>query len=200
MTQATAPKKTDGQLTTPEFRVSFPNVFSARRMDETDQNSKAKFSITMLFPKATNIDVLKIAVRNAVLAKWPDEAKRPKNLRLPFRDGAEKDYEGYGVDVIFCSATSTMKPGLVGPYGGPDGKVQAIIEPSEFYAGCYARATINAYAYEVKGNKGVAFGLRNIQKLRDGEPFSGRNKAENDFDAIEPPTGTPATGDPLAGL
>ncbi len=76
-----------------------------------------------------------------------------------------------------------MKPGLV------DASLQAIIEPSEFYAGCYARATINAYAYDRNGNRGVAFGLRNIQKIKDGDSFGGGSKAENDFDSIETPAG-----------
>ena len=188
----TTPEKKSTQVLTPEFRVSFPAVFTPKASMD---GGKSKFTITMLFQKTTDITALKLAVKAALVEKWgADATKYPKNLRLPFRDGTEKDYDGYGADVVFCSATSMQKPGLV------DQAVQAIIEPNEFYGGCYARATVNAYAYEVKGNKGVALGLRNIQKLRDGEPFSGRSKPETDFDAIAVPAATASEADPLADI
>jgi len=185
-------KSGSNQVTTPEFRVSFPSVFQARAVSE---GGDLKYSVVMLFPKTADLTPLKQSVLAAIIEKWgADKTKWPKTLRLPFRDGTEKDYDGYGPDIIFASATSKMKPGLV------DQNVQPILEPSEFYGGCYARATINAFAYDVKGNKGVAFGLRNVQKLRDGEPFSGRNKPEDDFDAIPMPDNGKPAADPLAGI
>jgi hypothetical protein len=76
-----------------------------------------------------------------------------------------------------------------------DAAVQPIMEEGEFYAGCYARATISPYAYDKAGNRGVAFGLRNIQKIADGEPFSGKSKPENDFDSLDvDTTAAPAAG------
>lgn len=165
------------KVMTPKFRVSFPSVFKARADFE---GQEPKFSIVMLFDKATDISALKQLAQSVVLEKWgPDKAKWPQNLRSPFRDG---DVEGNGKDgytgVIFVRASSKTRPGLV-----DQEKVQ-ILEESDFYGGCYARATINAFAYDKAGNKGVAFGLQNIQKLADGEPFSGRTKAEDDFDAV----------------
>ena len=57
------------------------------------------------------------------------------------------------------------------------------MEPEEIYSGCYVRASINAYAFNIQGNSGVSFGLNNIQKVRDGEPLGGGgSKAEDDFD------------------
>jgi len=194
---STKPKKANQiQVMTPEFRVSFPAVFQARAVQAGDA---LKYSITMLFEKGADLTVLKQAVLAVINEKFgPDRAKWPPKLRLPFRKGEEKDYEGYGPGVVFCSATSKMRPGLV------DQKVQPIIEPSEFYGGCYAKATINAFYYDTRGNKGVSFGLRNVQKTRDGEPFSGRNKPEDDFDSIDVPEGQEQAGgtpaDPLAGI
>ena len=170
--------KKQAQVCTPEFRVSFPAVFQARAAAE---GQEPKFSIAMLFPKTTDLTALKTLVKNTLVEKLgPDQKKWPKGIRLPFRDGAEKDYDGYQ-DTVFCTATSKNRPGLV------DQAKQPILEPSEFYGGCYARATIGAFYYDKAGNKGVAFGLRNIQKMRDGEPFSGCNKPEDDFDAIPVP-------------
>lgn len=191
------------KVTTPKFRVSFPAVFEPKLAPGA---TEPKFSITMLFqttgPDAVDITPLKNAVKAVIAEKFgADETKWPRTkdgkyaFKLPFRDGAEKDYEGYGPGVVFCSASSKKdrKPGLI--YGNKE----PITNPNEFYGGCYARATINAYWYDKGVNKGVAFGLQNIQKWSDGEPFSGKTKPENDFDEIPEP-GQPATGvKPAAG-
>ena len=52
---------------------------------------------------------------------------------------------------------------------------------SDFYSGCYGRASIVFFAYNTNGNKGVGCGLNNIQKLEDGQPLSGRSTAVEDF-------------------
>ena len=182
------------RLTTPEYRVSFPSVFESKAITP---GAKAKFSVQMLFrvsgtpkngEKIVSIEPLKEAVRACLTEKYGDRTKWPKNLQLPFRNGVEKDYDGYGEGIVFVGASSVMRPGVVGP------DVQPIITPNEFYGGCFAIATINPYAWEYMGKCGVSFGLQNIQKTRDGEPFSGRNKPEDDFDAIEAPAALVGAG------
>jgi len=160
---------------TPEFRVSFANVFKPRAFE----GQEAKYSVCMLFDKKTDLSELKRLAAEAVNEKWPDSSKRPKGLRNPFRDGdTEKgDLAGYE-GKIFINASSKIKPGLV------DQDVQPIISEDDFYSGCYARATVTAYAYDTAGNRGVAFGLQNLQKLRDGEAFSGRAKPEDEFTPV----------------
>ena len=49
------------------------------------------------------------------------------------------------------------------------------------YSGCYARVSVNFYAFNSNGNRGIACGLGNIQKVRDGEPLGGRSSAADDF-------------------
>lgn len=163
---------------TPEFRVSFPAVFKPKRQ-KGDATSEPKYGLTMLFPKGADLSKLKAAAQEAVREKWGD--KPPKNLRSPFRDQGEKEYEGYEEGAVFVSASSKQKPGLV------DRQRQDIIDETEFYPGCYARATIRAFAYDNNGNKGVAFGLNNVQKLRDGDPLGGRTRAQDDFADDLPP-------------
>lgn len=160
------------KVLTSKFRVSFPAVFVPRSAMD---GAEPKYSLVMLFPKTEDISKLKAIAKAAVVEKWGD--KVPKDLRSPFRDGDEKELDGYA-GCTFITASSKQKPGLV------DGNREPIISADEFYAGCYARATVNAYAYDRNGNKGVAFGLQNIQKLGEGEPFSGRTKPEDDFDAV----------------
>lgn len=161
-------------IMTPEFRVSFPAVFKARSSKSDDgSDGTPKYGITMLFAKDADLSKLKAAAQAAAKEKWGD--KIPKNLRSPFRDQGEKELEGYVEGAVFINATSLQKPGLV------DRNREDIIDETEFYAGCYARATVSAFAYDKKGNRGVAFGLNNVQKLRDGESLSGRTRAQDDF-------------------
>lgn len=178
---------------TPEFRVSFPNLFTPRGFE----GQPAKYSVVMLFPKGADLSELKQLVKEAIEAKWPDPAKRPKGLRNPFRDGnTEKpDMDGYQ-DVTFVTASSKMRPGVV------DRNVKAILDENDVYAGCYACATVTAFAYDKAGNRGVAFGLQNFQKLRDGDPFSGRSRAEDDFEPLPEELGNPGApaGDSLDSM
>lgn len=162
------------KVMTPEGRVSFPAVFEPRAAVE---GQIPKYSVVLLFPKTTDLSALKAACTAAVKAKWGD--KPPKGLRSPFRDGDEKDLDGYE-GTIYINASAQDRPGLV------DNRVQPIgpDRKEAFYAGCYARVMVRAFAYDKNGNKGVSFALQNIQKLKDGEPFGSKRKAEDDFEAV----------------
>ena len=103
---------------------------------------------------------------------------KPKNLKLPLRDGDEEraeeapEYEG----MMFLNANSNTKPGIV------DKDLNEILDPEEVYSGCWGRASINFYAFDSNGNRGVGVGLNNIQKLKDGERLgAARASAESDF-------------------
>src|SRR3990167_2275310 len=161
---------------TPEFRVSYPNLLEPRL---NDLNGKMEYSVVALFKKGEDLSKLKVMAENAVVGRWgADKAKWPKTLRSPFRDQGERESDGYEEGAVFINLKSNQRPGVV------DANVQTIIDPSQVYPGCYGRATVRAYAYAQKGNSGVAFGLQNFQKTRDGESLSGRTNAEQDFEAI----------------
>ncbi|MES2348460.1 MAG: DUF2815 family protein [Pseudomonadota bacterium] len=179
------------KLITPEFRVSFANIFRpATPLPGTPAGAKPKYGLTMLFPKGADLSAMKAAAQTAAVEKFGDKLKDPnfaKRLRSPFRDQGEKTFEGYESGAIFVNVTSGQRPGLV------DQNVQPIIEESQFYSGCYAIASLNAFAYDTAGNVGVAFGVNNIQKRRDGEPLGGRTRPEDDFVPAEGGTGAPAS-------
>ncbi len=163
------------KVITPKFRVSFPYVFK----QNTYNADNPKYTLTMLFPKKSDLSEIEAIILAAIEARWPDVAKRPKNIANPLRDGdVERDgtpgYEG----CIFASCSSQEKPQII------DFEKKELFDDTEFYAGCYARASIVAYTYDIKGNRGVALGLQNVQKLADGEKFSGRAKAADEFDAV----------------
>lgn len=161
---------------TPKFRVSYPAVFEAKSF----QNQPAKFSIVCIFDKKTDLKDLKRAAANAALEKFGPKEKWPKNLRLPFRDGDTErgDTPGYE-NSIFITASSKQRPGVV------DKSLNEIISEDDFYAGCYARATLIAFAYDQMGNKGISFSLQNIQKMEEGERFGGRREASTEFEKID---------------
>lgn len=55
---------------------------------------------------------------------------------------------------------------------------------SEIYSGVYGRVSISFYAFNSNGNKGIACGLNNLQKIKDGEPLGGHTSAEADFASL----------------
>ena len=170
------------KITTPIFRVSFPSVFEAKAMEE---GQTPKFSVCAVFDpsKFTARDrelwnAMQALGDEVSLDKFKKKLNQlPANFKKPFRDGAEKaDLVGFGEGKIFCNFSSKMRPGLIDRDNAP------ITNADDFYPGCYARATITAYAYDNKG-KGVAFGLQNLQKLRDGDRLDSRTDASEDFGA-----------------
>lgn len=172
------------KLMTPKFRVSFPNVFEAKKINN---EGKAKYSLTMLFNLAEIMknpdekkkwEAMLAAVKQIATENWPKGI--PEKMQNPFRKGEEKEqYQGYGPGVIFVVASTLTRPGVV------DEKVVPIVDREQFYAGCYARAMVNPYAWTFMGKNGVSFGLQNVQKIADGDPFGGRSNAEDDFEAVE---------------
>ena len=80
------------------------------------------------------------------------------------------------VNAYFVNANATSAPGIV------DADRNPILTRSEVYSGVYGRASISFYAFNSSGNKGIACGLNNLQKIRDGEPLGGHSRAEDDFD------------------
>lgn len=158
------------------IRFSYANVFEARSMEE---GQKPKFSTAILIDKKDKTTLAKIekaikaAIEKGKEEKW--KGKIPGNLKLPLRDGDEEKpddpvYEGK----MFLNASNYNKPGIV------DENLNEILDKDEFYSGCYGRASINFYPYD-NISKGVAAGLNNVQKLKDGEPLSGGTSAEEDF-------------------
>jgi hypothetical protein len=176
----------DNQIT-PDFRAAFISVFKATSMKNADGSiNKPKYSIRACFPPNADLKALKHEAQLAAQEKWGD--KIPKTLRSPFRTNEELENPivGIGDDWIIMSfsANEDRRPGIV------DAKLQDIIDDSDVYSGAWYRAQVRAFAYENAGNKGVSFGLQNVQKLRDDDPIgSGRLPASKAFEAVDVPAG-----------
>ena len=167
-------------ITGKDTRWSYCNVWEPKAIN----GGTPKFSVSLLIPKKDTVTVNKI--KAAIEAAYREgEAKLKGNgksvpalsvIKTPLRDGDQERpddpaYAGH----YFLNANSTTAPGIV------DADCQPILTRSEVYSGVYGRASISFYAFNSSGNRGIACGLNNLQKIRDGEPLGGRASAESDF-------------------
>ena len=168
------------KVVTGKVRLSYAHVWEPVSIND----SKPKYSVSLVIPKSDKetIKAINAAVDAAIeegIAKFGGKKPNKAALKLPLRDGdTERDDEVYK-NCFFVNANSTTAPQIV------DRTVQPILDREEVYSGCYARVSINFYAYNTNGNKGIASGLGNIQKIADGEPLGGRTSAKDDFSSLE---------------
>ena len=167
-------------ITGVKTRWSYANVRQAKSIN----GGAPKYSVSLIIPKSDTKTVT--AVKNAIQAAYEEGQSKLKGnsksvpaltaIKTPLRDGdAERpDDEAYK-DSYFINANSATAPGIVDAARNP------IIEHSEVYSGVYGRASINFYAFNSNGNRGIACGLNNLQKVSDGEPLGGKTRAEDDF-------------------
>ena len=168
-------------ITGPDTRWSYANVWEPKSIN----GGAAKYSVSLIIPKSDTKTIAKI--ETAIQAAYEEGESKLKGsgrsvpalsvLKTPLRDGdAERpDDEAYK-NSYFINANSSTAPGIV------DADKNPILERSEVYSGVYGRASVNFYAFNSNGNKGIACGLNNLQKISDGEPLGGKSRAEDDFD------------------
>ena len=167
-------------ITGPKTRWSYANVWDPKSIN----GGAPKYSVSLIIPKSDTVTVKKIEA--AIQAAYEEgESKLKGNgksvpslkvLKTPLRDGdlERPDDEAYA-NSYFINANSATAPGIV------DADRQPILERSEVYSGVYGRASINFYAFNSNGNKGIACGLNNLQKIADGEHLGGKSRADDDF-------------------
>lgn len=167
------------KVITGKVRFSYLNWATPKK---NDLNGKMEYSTQVLIPKsdATTVGNIKAAIKAAIEKKWGGKA--PAGWRNPLRDGdTEKREDGKPLGAeyhghYFMNIRSDQKPGVV------DTNRQPLIEADDFVSGDYGRVSMNAYAYEQKGNRGVSFGWNNAQFTAKGEALGSRARAEDDFD------------------
>ena len=161
-------------------RISFANIWEPKAINDGEE----KYSVSCIIPKSDTKTIAKI--QQAIQAAKEDGKTRrwggkiPPNLKLPLRDGDidRPDDDSY-VDAMFINATSKDAPQIV------DRKKQTITDPMMVYSGCYCNVSVNFYAFNANGNRGVAAGLGNVQFVKDGDRLSGKASADADFDELD---------------
>lgn len=171
---------------TPVFRASFPQLFEARSYN----NGEPKFSVAAVWrPSDFTPEEKKlwVAIKRALDAESMQRFKKkaadlPRTFKVVPRDGAEKELEGYGPGTKFANLSTKMAPGVVGP---DMQEISVAMGNTDLvYPGCFMRATVTVYSYDNQG-KGIALGLGNVQKVRDGERLDSRTAASEDFEKVD---------------
>lgn len=167
-------------ITGPKTRWSYANVWDAKSIN----GGTPKYSVSLIIPKSDIKTVEKIQA--AIQAAYEEGQSKLKGngksvpalslIKTPLRDGdmERPDDEAYK-NSYFINANSATAPGIV------DADRNPILERSEVYSGVYGRASISLYAFNSNGNRGIACGLNNLQKISDGDPLGGKSRAEDDF-------------------
>lgn len=167
-------------ITGPDTRWSYANVWEPKSIN----GGTPKYSVSLIIPKSDTKTVTKI--KAAILAAYHEGEAKLKGtgksvpqfsaIKNPLRDGdIERPDDPAYANAYFINANATTAPGIVDVERNP------ILTRSEVYSGVYGRASISFYAFNSNGNKGIACGLNNLQKVRDGEPLGGKSKPETDF-------------------
>jgi len=173
------------KVVTNPVRLSYANLFRPVSF----QGGDPKYSVVLMIPKSDTQTIAKIRAAQKAAAELGAVSKFggkvPAKVKTTLKDAdvdvnldgevyaeANPEYAGHYI----MNVSSKNKPGIV------DKDMNEIIEPGEVYSGCWARVSINAFAYNAQGNKGVSCGLNNVQKIRDDEAFSGGTSADEDFE------------------
>ena len=162
-------------------RISYANIWEPKSVN----GSEAKYSVSCVFPKSNQELVNKV---NAAIEaakelgrdkKWGGKIPAGPNFKTPLRDGdiERSDDENYK-GCFFINTNSKEAPQIV------DRRVQPITDSMECGSGDYCNVTVNFYPFNANGNRGIAAGLGNIQKIKDGERLAGRTSAASDFDDL----------------
>ena len=165
------------KVVTGVVRLSYANVWEPKSIN----GGAEKFSVSLIIPKADTktLGAIQKAIDAAIdegRGKFGGKVPSKATLKLPLRDGDvdRPDDEAY-TNCYFVNANSSSAPEIV------DKSLNPVLNRSEVYSGVYARVSINFYAFNSNGNRGIACGLGNIQKVRDGEPLGGKTSAADDF-------------------
>ena len=155
----TAKRMNPTKVITGVVRLSYANVWEPKSIN----GGAEKYSVSLIIPKSDTktLSAINEAVNAAIeegKGKFGGKIPNKAVLKLPLRDGDidRPDDEAYA-NSYFVNANSNTAPQIV------DRNVNPILDRSEVYSGVYARVSINFYAFNSNGNKGIACGLHGRQ-------------------------------------
>jgi hypothetical protein len=157
-------------------RLSFVNLFTPK----TNDQGNLVYTTAILLPPGYDIDEITEALVGAAKAKWGENRSKWPTLKRPpekvIRPAEESDwYKGFP-GWHFTNLSSSTAPGII------DAMKAKVTDEKQAYAGRWARISVNPFAYDGKGGKGVSLGLNNVQLLKHDEALAGKPKAEDEFD------------------
>ena len=167
------------KLVLQNVRLAYANVWEPRSIND----GPLKYSCALLIDKtdAALIQQIQAATNQAIREGTEKFGQKFQGRKLPLRDGDEEDRGEDYRGTVYLNASSTTAPQIV------DGQVKPVMNRDDVYSGCYANVSVQFYPFSTSGNQGVAVGLGNIQKVRDGAALDGRTRAEDEFTPLADP-------------
>lgn len=192
----------ENEFITPPVRLHFPALFKKQQVADSD---KETFQAVMIIPQDVDLDTFLKPWKKVLVGRFGVETAKKiiKQLkakgRFPIRDSAEKDYDGYEEGTHFINCSANYPPLVIDQKKRPIldrdkmvGKSEAecddMIAEAErrIFAGCWVRLHINLWHYDNKWGKGVSFGFKTVQLVKQAEPFSVASANDTSgFDEIE---------------
>lgn len=183
-------------VVTPPVRIHFPSLFVKRAVPGA---TKETYQAVVMIPPDVSLEPFQKAMKEALRAKFGDKFKLSP-AKNPIHDAVEKDYDGYEEGWHFINVNANHAPAVVDRQKKPLLDARELLgldveareaklheAESRVYAGAWVRFHLNAYAWEhPTGGKGVSFGLKAVQFVRDDEPFStGASSSADAFDELD---------------
>lgn len=176
-------------ITINDVRFSYCNLFQPKA-PVNNPAGEPKFSVTILIPKTNTLakalidQELQKAIESGVSSKW--NGQRPPMPAIPIHDGdGGRPSDGMpfgeeckGMWVMTASCSKDHPPFVV------DRQVQNIIDPTAVYSGMWGNVSVNFFAYNSAGKKGIGCGLNGVQKVRDDTPLTSRVTAQEAFKPV----------------
>ena len=171
-------------ITGKDTRLSYEHVWEPASIN----GGNPKYSVCAMIPKSDTVTVEKL--RKAIDAAYREGEGKLKGsgksvppmsaIKNPLRDGdLDRPDDPAFAGMWFVNANTDRAPGVV------DLNCNPILDRGEVYSGCYCRVSLTFYAFNSNGNRGIACGLNNLQKVRDGEHLGGRISAEAEFAGLD---------------
>ena len=171
-------------ITGKDTRLSYEHVWEPASIN----GGNPKYSVCCMIPKSDSVTVEK--VRKAIEAAYREGEGKLKGsgknvppmsaIKNPLRDGdLDRPDDPAFAGMWFVNANTDRAPGIV------DLDCNPVLDRGEVYSGCYCRVSLTFYAFNSNGNRGIACGLNNLQKVKDGEHLGGRVSAEVEFAGLD---------------
>lgn len=165
-------------------RLSYAKVHEGQGEKETDAKGKeyTKYSCALIIDKNDKASIA--AIEDVIKGleadvKAANKGKLPPRWKSPIRDGdAEKEGDPAYENAIWLNTSTRTKPPIFKKVAG---KIVEVKSEEEVYSGCYVKAKINFFTFDVDGNKGIGVGLQGLFKTKDGERLSGGGASADDF-------------------
>jgi len=163
-------------------RLAFAKIFDGEPETTKEGKTYTKYSCALIIDKKDkdSMSAIEGVIKEMEVGiKGVNKGKLPPRWKSPIRDGDDERPEDPSyAGKVWVNASTKTKPAVFKKVAG---EVVAVDSSEEVYSGCYVKAKINLFTFDVDGNKGIGVGLQGLLKTKDGERLSGGTASAADF-------------------